>query len=332
MHILNGQLVKADMNSNARGGTELLAERMVRDINSDLLKECQIVFSRLTFPLEADKIRLYYCHDLPGDPAAKHLENGGWKKFHRIIFVSHWQMNGFINMYGIAPSHCQVMLNSIEPIHPHEKKKEGPIRLGYWSTPHRGLEILVPVFEQLSKDHDIELDVYSSFDLYGWPERDEQYQALFQRCKDHEKINYHGAVSNEQLREGLKDIDILAYPSIWMETSCLTLMEAMSAGCIAVHSNLGALFETAANWTVMYQYREDPNEHAAAFMHSLNFAIENVRSEELQKMAVDQKRYADVFYNWEHRRTQWEMLISSFRGVDRSLPAEPGATFTYQSG
>lgn len=335
MQILNGVIQRTDMTKDAKGGTELIAERMVRDINPELLKEFQIIFSRLEFPLEQDKIRIYYCHDLPGDPAANHLSHEGWKKFHRIVFVSNWQMNGFMEMYNIPPSRCQVMLNSIVPIEEHTKTTDRPIKLGYWSTPHRGLEILVPVFEKLQEEYDnIELDVFSSFKLYGWEQRDEHYQAIFDRCRSNDKINYYGTVPNEELRDRVKDIDILAYPSIWMETSCLTLMEAMSAGCIAVHPNLGALYETAANWTVMYQFNEDPNGHAVSLLHNLKFVIENVRSEEMQSMAQSQKGYVDTFYNWNNRKTQWEMMMASLLEAPRKLPKDPKADmrFVYSSG
>lgn len=335
MQIINGEVQRSALNKNSWGGTELLAQRMEQTLDKKLLSEFQIVFSRLTEPLDPTKIRIFYCHDLADDPQSElALSDQKWKNFHRIVFVSHHQMNQYINKYAIPSSMCTVLLNSIVPLDvdiAERTSSTSPIKIGYWSTPHRGLEILVPVFDLLSKTYDIELDVFSSFDIYGWSERDKPYQLLFDKCKTHSKINYYGTVSNDTLRKSLAEIDIMGYPSIWEETSCLCLMEAMSAGILPVHSNLGALYETAANWTVMYQYIEDPQQHAAAFYQAMVFAIENVRSKDMASRLMAQKSYADTFYNWQIRATQWNALLSSLVNLPRELPADTGPVWRYQT-
>ena len=327
-------MVRSSLNKNSWGGTEQIAQKMVDSIDKNILAQFQIVFSRLTEPLDASKVRIFYCHDLADDPYSEQaLGNGNWKNFHKIVFVSHHQMNQYIKKYSLPSSVCIVMLNAIEPLDINvldRASSTSPIRIGYWSTPHRGLEILVPVFDLLAREYDIELDVYSSFEIYGWGERDKPYQQLFDKCRSHEKINYYGSVPNAQLRKSLADIDIMGYPSIWEETSCLCLMEAMSAGILPVHSNLGALYETAANWTVMYQYMEDPQQHAATFYQAMKFAIENVCTNDMVGRLQAQKSYADSFYNWQVRKTQWEALLVSLLNVDRSLPESTGPKWSYQ--
>ncbi len=315
--------------TNAAGGTELLKSELSKRLESDLLDNFQIYVSRVEEAFDETKIRLLWLHDLADDPANHHLQNGGWKNFHRIIFVSNWQMQSYIAKYSIPWSRCVVLQNAINPIEAHEKPTD-KIKLGYWSTPHRGLNILVPVFEKLQEKYDnIELDVFSSFSLYGWKERDAQYEDLFQKCRDNPSINYYGAIHNADLRDRLKDIHILAYPSIWPETSCLTLMEAMSAGCLCVHSNLAALPETAANWTIQYQYHENLNDHAIIFYNALDAAIENLNDEGIQSRIHSQMSYANVFYNWEIRQKQWIAYLSSILNEDRSLPKQ---SFSYSVG
>ena len=183
------QYEKNELSEKAMGGTELMMERIYSSLDPELLNKFQIIPSRVR-ELDENKVRILYCHDLPEDPESKHLENEGWRKFHRIVFVSNWQMQEYIRAYNIPWEHCVVMQNAITPIVNHEKKRD-KIRLGYWSTPHRGLEILVPVFTKLAEKYEnLELDVFSSFQLYGWKERDKQYEAVFDICKNHPKINY----------------------------------------------------------------------------------------------------------------------------------------------
>jgi glycosyltransferase involved in cell wall biosynthesis len=324
-------LASDSLSQNSMGGTELMKYRLYSALPQELKNEIQLIASRVEESLDETKIRILWLHDLPGDPASEHLKNGGWKKFHKLVFVSNWQMQGYISYYGIPWSHCIVLQNSIKPFIPHVKPNDGTIRIAYWSTPHRGLELLVPAFKAIAERRDnIVLDVYSSFSLYGWPQRDEPYKKLFEECENHPKINYHGSIPNEDLREHLLDTHIMAYPSIWMETSCLCLMEAMSAGLLCVHSNLGALSETSANLTFMYQYEENPSVHASKFATLLDIAIESYWTERTQSFLQMQKAYADMFYNFDSKVPQWEALIRSLMNEPRSLPQAEKEMFTYK--
>jgi UDP-glucose:(glucosyl)LPS alpha-1,2-glucosyltransferase len=317
--------------TKAMGGTELVKYGLIERMPADLLSNFQIFVSRVEEALDETKIRILWLHDLPGDPASEHLKNGGWKKFHRLVFVSNWQMQAFIQHYNIPWSVCIVMQNAIVPIDEHDKPTD-KIRLAYWATPHRGLNILIPVFQKLCEKYDnIELDVYSSFKLYGWEERDKQYQSLFDTCNADPRINYYGTVANETLKENLKNTHIFAYPSTWPETSCICLMEAMSAGLLCVHPNLAALYETGVNWTNMYQWNEDPNMHASHFYAALDASIEGLFNEGVQSKLLSQKSYANVFYNWQLRSFQWEQLLLSLVNEPREIPQAQSIYFEYKA-
>lgn len=304
-------IAQDSLSANARGGTELMKERLQTVVNPSTLDKFQIFFSRVEEPLDNSKIRILYCHDLPGDPASNVLINDGWKNFHKIVFVSNWQMQAYINYYNIPWSRCTVIKNAIEPIPPHVKPKDGPIRLAYWSTPHRGLELLLPVFKAIHQNRpNVVLDVYSSFKLYGWEQRDADYKRLFDECEAHPNINYHGTVSNEDLRLKLLDTHIMAYPNIWPETSCLCLIEAMSAGVACVHPNFAGLYETGMNQTFMYQYDENPSNHANLFASFVDTVIENYWSDEVQMALTQQKFVADKTYNLQRFSIAWNYVLS----------------------
>jgi len=327
-----------EVSQNAMGGTEQMKYGLADRLDPKLLDEVQIVASRVR-ELDKDKIRIFWAHDLPGDPESEFLKNKGYDKFHRLVFVSNWQMQAYINYYQLPWSKCVVLQNAIEPIPVHEKPTD-KIKLIYFSTPHRGLNILTAVFDEICKKYDnVELDVYSSYKLYGWDSRDKDYEALFERLRSNPKVSYHGAVSNFEIREALTKAHILAYPSIWLETSCLVLLEAMSAGLICVHPNFGALYETAANWTLMYQWNEDMSKHATIFYSVLSTAIDEIQSsllsgdEQKKQLLADklsaQKSYVDLFYSWKNRTYEWEALLKSLLDEPRDFPGE---FFSYSSG
>ncbi len=328
------------ISDKSSGGTELLCRRLEAALDPALLDLVQIVPSRLYGLLDESKIRILWLHDLPGDPESqKILSNGGWNKFHRLVFVSNWQMQQYIGAYNIPWSMCTVIQNSIDPI---EDKALNVHTLGfmdkttrfiYHTTPHRGLDILVAVFEKLAETHpNIFLDVYSSFGAYGWQERDVPFEPLFDRIRQHPKMTYHGFQPNEVIRDALTTADVFAYPNTWPETSCLALIEAMSAGLMCIHPNHAALYETAANWTMMYQFQEKPEQHAGVFLSVIENFLQTIEGpagwEPFKQHLQNQVAYADAFYNWSIRQRQWGDMIASMANVDRALPKE---MFTYRT-
>ena len=300
-----------ELNKKAMGGTELMANRIEEMLGPDLLSQVQIIHSRVR-ELDNTKKKILVLHDLPGDPEVQHLRNGGWKKFDTLVFVSHWQKQMYETLLGVPPSAGVVIQNSIEPIEQHEKPTD-KTTLIYYSTPHRGLSLLYPVFDKLYEEYGsaIELKVFSSFELYGWPQRDEPYKELFEALENHPGIQYSKSVSNETIREELKKAHIFAYPSIWQETSCLCLIEAMSAGLTPVHSSLAALPETSMGLSMMYDYVEDPNKHAMTFYNTLRMTIQNINDPYMRQLTTLRKHSADAIYNTQRQGMRWLALANN---------------------
>lgn len=326
--IYNGEFKRNETNEKSFGGTEQLTNKVAERVDNELLQDFQIISSRIKSDLDPDKIRIFWAHDLPGDPESDFLNTEmGRNTFHKYVFVSHWQMNGYIARYGLKPSRCIVLRNFIDKFEKKEKEYDGQIKLIYHTTPHRGLNILTPVFDKLCEKYDnITLDVFSSFAIYGWEQRDTEYANVFEALDKNPKVNNHGTQPQEVIRTALEKSHIFAYPSIWQETSCLSLIEAMSSQNLCVHSNYGGLFETASHWTNQYQFSEDLNDHAAAFYNMLDLTIENY--DQMRLNTTPTKVYADTFYSWENRKPEWEALLHSLKASvkDRSLPKE---TFSY---
>lgn len=319
-----------EISQKSNGGTELMLRGLQQRLDPELIEDFQIIPSRVR-ELDEKKIRVLWLHDLPGDPESEHLKNDGHERFHLLVFVSNWQMQQYIQYYNIPWSKCIVIENVIEPIQRELiNKPTNKIKLIYHTTPHRGLEILVPVFEKLCEKHgDIELDVYSSFKIYGWEQRDEPYRQLFERCEQHPQINYRGTVSNVEVKQAVAKAHIFAYPSIWLETSCLSLMEAMSAECVCVHPNFGALYETAGGTTVMYQWSENINHHAGVLYSHLDNVIDAIRdkNETLDNVVKIQKSYADLRYSWNRVTNVWHDVL---KGLRERFPDEESRGFPQQ--
>ena len=260
--IYKGKIIESELSQNSNGGTEMMRQRLIDHCEVPLLQEFAIHLSRPR-QLYDDVKNVLWCHDLAEDPENNILENEGWKKFDHIVFVSAWQRDQYIMKFGIPYSHCTVIYNAVEVEYQPYQKDTETIRFVYHTTPHRGLELLVPIFEALCEHFkNIHLDVYSSFGIYGWEQRDEPYKKLFERIENHPNMTYHGHQPNEVVLEALKKSHIFLYPNTWKETSCIALIEAIKSQMICIHPNYGALTETAANATIIYEFDEDPAKQA----------------------------------------------------------------------
>lgn len=306
-----------EISKNAFGGTEIAKRKLAKIISPDLLENTQIICSRIR-ELQNDKIRIFWCHDLPEDPESSKLKDKEFRdQFHFFIFISNWQYQQYRTVLGFEYSNrCLVIESGFDPIEVDWSKKQvnEKINLIYTSTPQRGLEILYPVVDALSQHYpDIHLDVFSSFKIYGWEERDKSYQPLYDKISAHSNMSYHGFVDNETLKKTLVESHIFAYPCIWTETSCRAMLESMSAGVFCVHPNLGALFDTSGNLNFMYQADSDLNIHANIFYGVLASAYNKIKNnnEETVEYLKYVKNYTDFRFNINKIKFQWEDVLKN---------------------
>jgi len=323
-----------EISVNSKGGTELLKMELEKRLPEGLIDDFQIICSRVR-QIEDDKIKVYWLHDLPEDPETSHLKNSESRdRFHQLVFCGQWQYTRYRDYLGVPHDQNSLVIdNGVQPLDTHQKPK-GEVRLVYFSTPQRGLEILVPVFEELCKRHEnIVLDVFSSYSIYGWHDADKRFEEVFERCRQHPKINYHGTQSNEVVREALKNAHIMAYPSIWMECNSRAVIEAMSAGLLCVHPNYGGLVDTSGGMNMMYQWDTDINRHANVFAGVLSHAIDTVQTEQTQNYLRLVKTYADTRFSWDRIAPQWIGLLNNLKQRYPTLESRKmQPMFTYKIG
>jgi len=309
------------LNQKSNGGTELMMRGLESRLEAKDLEN--VVISRSLSKLAAEpksKVRIYWTHEVPassqqpGEEYNAYLKSR-WDICDATAFVSNWQMNEYLGRYKMVWSdwdRVRVLHNAIDPIEEHEKPDDN-IRLIYMSNPNRGLDILYEVFLELDKKYsNLELLVFSSASLYGLDHEDTPWLKMFKEMQAHPNIRYQKAVPNSEIRAALKQSHILAYPCIWGETSCISLIESMSAGLLCVHPNSAGLFETSMNLTNMYRYRRDRNDHKEQFKQALDSSIQQYINGKIDHLK-DQKRAADWAYSWDRRVLEWKSFLNDIK-------------------
>lgn len=293
-----------------KGGTELLFENFQKYVRPDWSDIFHLIVSICDYRLiNPNKVNLLWQHLMLDQYNTLNMRERSFvDQIQYFVYVSEWQKQQFENRFDAPLSQNIVIKNAIEPI-PFKEKSTDKIRLIYTSTPNRGLSVLLDSFELLNRN-DVELHVYSSNIIYGKSYQSmeiSKYNQLIHRCKTTKNIVYKGYALNKAVRKAVQDAHILAYPSIYEETSCLAAIEAGAAGCKIVTTNLGALPETCNGHAtfVDYQYGDDLKELSIRYADILNKEINNYS----HMGKLEQSIWFNDYYSWHNRAKEWNNLI-----------------------
>ena len=304
---------------NPKGGTEILKEQLLAQLPEESLDGINLIGS-ICHPslVKEDKINILWQHLSYDQPNVRLMQD---RKFvdsiDYFIYVSHWQYNRFREIYKIPEYKSFVIKNATHTFDIVEKQKDNKIKLLYTSTPWRGLAVLIKSIEILNKTREeFEVDIYSSTKIYGsaFEENEkDRFDALFNKCKNTPNVNYLGYADNNAIRAAVQKAHIYTYPSIFEETSCLAVIEAMSAGCHVVTTNYGALPETCGEFATMIEFDSSGQNLIERYAETLNSVIDNYKNNLYKDDLEMQIKYYNKNYSWETRIQEWKNFLNYVR-------------------
>ena len=145
----------------------------------------------------------------------------------------------------------------------------------------------------------------------------DKYEKIFEVCKNTKNINYLGFVENKDVIQLLKKTHIYSYPSIWPETSCISAIEAMAAGCEIVSTSLGALYETCSPFGTFVTFDRNFNSLEKKYSKALVNSIENFWSSENQEKLRLQHKMINAIYSWNIRSNEWNNFFETARKMKK---------------
>jgi UDP-glucose:(glucosyl)LPS alpha-1,2-glucosyltransferase len=140
----------------------------------------------------------------------------------------------------------------------------------------------------------------------------DKFKPLFDMCKNTKNVNYIGYGTNEEIRKALETTDILAYPSIFEETSCIAAIEAMMAGCHVVTTNYGALPETCSEFATMIEFNPTL-DLVNSYADALGNVMDNYKAGVYKEDTQLQTQFYKKFYSWETRIEEWKGFLNYVR-------------------
>ena len=303
------------MQKNPRGGTELQLEYLYKYVDHSLLDQIQITTSvPEKEPLHPTKMNILWQKNSYDQPnlAPWFKDKSNHHKYDWYVFNSHWNYEKFRMMFDVPTEKCLVIKNGIDNIKPRDlTKKKNKIKLIFHPTPWRGLNVILAAM-QFVKSKNIELDVYSSCEVYGQSFKeanDKQWEGLYEQAKKLPNVNYIGYKPNEYIKEHLHEYDIFAYPCIWEETSCISALEAMAAGLYIITTDLGALYETCAEFSSYIPYQKNYLPLAHNFAFAIDAIANNLTAPSVVKHLKMQIDFTNNFYNWSKQGSAWTQFL-----------------------
>jgi len=298
------------------GGSENQFRLLLKYVPEDMFKGINLILNN-TDPklIDPKKKNILWIHHFVNMSEVQNIKSKDYfNKIDYFVFNSHWNYEKYRYKFNIPESQSIVLPNAIEAID-NKKKPTDKINLIYHTTPWRGLEVLLNVFERLNLKN-VNLNVCSSTIIYGknfFEISDKKYEKIYQRCKDMKNVNYLGYQKHEALIKLLQETHVFAYPSCWIETSCISAIEAMAAGCQVVTSNLGALYETCSPFARLVHFNQNLNIFEKLYEQELSNSIKHYWSTENQKKLVNQSKVINENYNWKNRSQEWIEFLKKFQ-------------------
>ncbi|MCA2654574.1 glycosyltransferase [Microcystis sp. M061S2] len=212
--------------------------------------------------------QVVWCHDL--------ITPGIDKIDAKIAVLSPFHRDYASAMQGVDPSKMFLTRNGIDPTRFElQQFKKDLNTVIFSSSPDRGLEHCINILEIARKTNPaIQFHCFYGFEnmrKFGMAKEADRLEGMI---KERDWVHFHGNVTQKELTEWFQKSAVWLYPADFIETSCITALEAALTGCRGVGRSIGALPYTMGQFKQNIMLDEHPrgNEelYAKAVLEQLN--------------------------------------------------------------
>jgi glycosyltransferase involved in cell wall biosynthesis len=264
------------------------------------------------------KVKVLWIHDI-------HVGDD-WENevglFDRVYCLTKWHREFVMEHYPhVEPTQFHLTRNGIDPARFEPNltwknllSRKRP-RFVWSSSLDRGLDVMLDLWPEVRKmQPGATLHVY--YGIENWRKLNaENKQGLavvdFMMGRieglGSEGVVYHGRVGQAELARAHMDALCWAYPTAWMETSCITALEAQAAGAFPISSKLAALPETVREG-ILIPGRNKSATYKASFLSALRLVLDGFQrslSGELPSEVAEQNRAWALEQTWAGVAQLW---------------------------
>ena len=163
------------------------------------------------------------------------------------------------------------------------------------------------------------LKVFSDAKIYQANDNDYDYSVYYELARVLPGVEFCGSVSQTELAEALRQADGWLYPTTFVETSCIALMEAGSAGCALICSSVGALPDTANGFATLLDPPSNKATWSKQFAAGVVAWVNSAQANPTATRALLERQYSYFQSNtWDTMAVKWEEeLVRLVSGASR---------------
>jgi len=263
------------------------------------------ISSRMLLPFQVGvraERRILWAHD---DCLAEFLHDAEISRLEidKIFVLSRWHQETWAEHFGIPRDRFFLTRNGFNPEDFDRLRgaKRRHNKIIYASRPGRGLEILLdlfPAIRQAVPTAELHIFTYTTAPTL---EEDPELAPYLPKMQ-HPGIYLRGSLPKPAFYRELLSARVMAYPSIWRETSCIAAIEAQAAGLPIVTSALAALPETVQGGIPL---PGDP--FSADYQHRFVSEVCALLADDVRWNALSRKgkEFVRTRYPWSRIAEEW---------------------------
>lgn len=269
------------------------------------------------------KIKLLWCHDM----VAVNAKHSLLLKADRILALSEWHKQNLIAQHNLNPNHIIVTRNGIDLERFAKKVERNKFKVVNSSSPDRSWPVLLDCWADI-KARVPQAELHLFYGFKNWkvlaqfrPGEAETIQRLEAKIASLQPqgVIYRDRLPQKQLAEEFLSSGVIAYPTWFSETSCITMMEAQAAGLRIVTSSIAALNETVADRGIRIDGEWTSPEYKKQFVDSVVAALEKNGDVDRVKL----QKYAKEHFSWDTLGKEWEEMFYQIINESKKHPVVP---------
>lgn len=260
-----------------------------------------------------------WCHDLNYGPQTDLLA------FDKVLGVSAWHAGMLRNYYGLAEDRVDYVPNGIDLSRFSGGAIKMPMRCVYASSPDRGLIQLLRLWPKV-----VEAEPGATLDIaYGWDNIDKAISAgradlgafkarVEQQLERTPNVRWLGRLPQDQLAALYQSAHVWAYPTDFLEVSCISAMEAMAGGAVPVTSAVGALSETVGDAGILIPGMPHSRTWGETYVNAL---LGVLTDPQVCMPLVYRARKRSEAYTWDAAFGRWTGIVEGLLSANKELVA-----------
>lgn len=171
------------------------------------------------------------------------------QNYHKLWCLTEFHKHFTKDMTGVPLEKIDLVRNGIDPeLFTGDKPVRKPAKVIFSSSPDRGWKQSIEICK-LAREHVPELELHLFYGTQnmrkmGFTAQADELDAMVNR---YDWVHFHGFVPKTDLVRHFHESAVWLYPADFIETSCITAMEALCAGAWPLVRNMGALRYTLSD-------------------------------------------------------------------------------------